>query len=197
MLRKSIYPQIEGQLNQWADFLASKNITPNQLTLAGAAATFLAGWIYASGNLFFGSLVAGFASFGDMLDGALARRQGKASRFGAFLDSTVDRYADFFLFGGLALYFAERGHAGWFLIVMAILLGSFVTSYTKARAEGLNIPCEVGAFERAERIIILILGTLITPLLPLCLWILLIGTHATAIQRILHVKKALSSDQKS
>ena len=191
MLRKSFYPQIEGRLNKIADFLAKKKITPNQITLAGAVLTFFAGWIYASGSIFLGGLVAAVASFGDMLDGALARRLEKTTRFGAFLDSTVDRYADFFLFGGLALYFAERDYAGWCVIVLGILLGSFITSYAKARAEGLQIPCNVGAFERAERIIILILGSLITPLLPLALWILLIGTHATAIYRILHVKNEL------
>ncbi|MBI3316678.1 MAG: CDP-alcohol phosphatidyltransferase family protein [Candidatus Omnitrophica bacterium] len=194
MLNKTLRPKFEGLINQVASWFEKKGFTPNQLTLAGLALSLLAGWIFASGHLFFGGLVLIGGSLGDLLDGALARKTGKITRFGAFLDSTVDRYCDFFLFGGLILFFAELGKAGYMLLTLGALLGSFVTSYAKARAEGLNLECNVGFFERAVRVIILALGVLIVPLLPLALWALFLGTHVTALQRILHVKKLLEKN---
>lgn len=192
MLRKLVYPKIEGYINLAAEFLNEQEFSPNQLTLAGMALNFLAGCVYAMGNFFLAGIILVVASLADMLDGPLARVSRRASAFGAFLDSTVDRYSDFFIFGGLALYFARQNQGPWFLIVMGILLGAFVTSYAKARAESLIKECPVGVFERAERIIILAVGSIIWPLWPLCLWILLIGTHATAIQRILYTQKILT-----
>ena len=193
MLRKAIYPKVENLLNRVATSLNKYSLTPNQLTLAGLCVNFLAGWIFASGYLFLGGIFLILASLGDLLDGPLARVSGRASKFGAFLDSTIDRYSDFFLFGGLSLYFAQRGEMGWFLMVLGIILGSFVISYSKARAENFIANCSVGVFERAERVIALALGALIPPLLPWILWILFIGTHVTAIQRILYTQKQLKA----
>ena len=192
MLRKAIYPKVEGLLTQTARLLDRRGISPNQLTLAGLSLNFLAGWIYASGGLFLGAVVVLIAALGDLLDGPLARMSGRVTKFGAFLDSTVDRYSDFFLFGGLALYFAERGRSDWFLLTLGIIMGSFITSYAKARAENFIENCGVGIFERAERVILLALGTLIPFLLPLVCWILFLGTNATAIHRILHTRKTLT-----
>lgn len=192
MLRKTLYPKAESLINRVAALLHQKGITPNQLTLGGLILNFFAGWIYAGGSLFLGALVTLIAGLADLLDGPLARNTGKATKFGAFLDSTADRYSDFFLFGGLALNFVSRGKEDWLLLVLGIILGSFVTSYAKARAENLISDCNVGLFERAERVILLILGTLFYPLLPLVLWVLFLGTHATAIHRILHTRKMLS-----
>ncbi|MBI4115316.1 MAG: CDP-alcohol phosphatidyltransferase family protein [Candidatus Omnitrophica bacterium] len=191
MLRKHLYPKVEPLLKQAATFCSERNLTPNQLTLAGLAVNFLAGWAYYGGILFLGGLLTLLAGLGDLLDGPLARLTGKASRFGAFLDSTVDRYSDFFLFGGLTLHFASEESYGKCLVTLGILLGAFVTSYAKARGENLIPSCTVGLLERAERVLLLALGTLIPPLLPLILGILLVGTHATALQRIFYVKQAL------
>ena len=131
------------------------------------------------------------AALGDLLDGPLARLTGKTSQFGAFLDSTVDRYSDFFLFSGIAYYFASEGSWGWFWVTLGVLLGAFLTSYAKARAENFLPNFSVGFLERAERIILLALGSILTPLFHFSLVILLIGTHATAFQRIWSVKKSL------
>ena len=131
------------------------------------------------------------AALGDLLDGPLARVGNRTSKFGAFLDSTVDRYSDFFLFGGLALCFARQGQTSELLLTLGIILGSFIISYAKARAENLIEDCSVGIFERAERVIVLAVGTIFWPLLPLTLWILLLGTHATALQRIVYTYKSL------
>ncbi len=197
MLRKSVYPKIEARLNAWAQILNAKGFTPNQLTLAGLGVTFLAGWLFASGHFFLGGIVMLTAGLADMLDGPLARTSGKASKFGAFLDSTVDRYSDFFLFGGLALFYANNNEPGKLLLVLGSLAGAFVTSYSKARSENFIQSCSVGVFERSERVIALGLGSLFSFLMPLALWVLFIGTNATAIQRILFVQKSLSSEDSS
>ncbi len=193
MLRRLTYDKVEPLLNQGARFLSEKKITPNQLTLAGLALNFLAGWALTGGLLVLGGFLMLIAGLGDLLDGPVARLTGKASRFGAFLDSTVDRYSDFFLFGGLAYHFATEELWGRCLVTLGILLGAFITSYAKARAESLIPSCSVGVIERAERVLALVVGIFIPPLLPWILGILLVGTHATALQRIFFVRKELQA----
>ncbi len=189
-LRETLYPKVEPIANAIVSFLKAQGISPTQLTLAGAALSFLTGVIYAKGYLFLGGIVLFVAGAADLLDGLLARTTGKTSLFGAFLDSVVDRY--FFVFAGLATYFVRNGEIFWFFVTLGIILGSVVISYTKARAENFIKNCGVGIFGRSERILLLIAGTLVTPLLKLVLLVLLVGTHATAIQRILHTKKTLA-----
>ena len=191
MLRKAIYPKIESTLNQAALWFNQKNISPNQLTLGGLALAFLAGWLYAGGHFFMGGIFLILSSLGDMLDGPLARATGRSSKFGAFLDSTVDRYADFFIFGGFAIYFASHDKPGWLFITLGIIMGAYITSYAKARAENLITECNTGVFERPERIIALAVASFIPFLRPLALLVLFIGTNATAIQRILYTQENL------
>ncbi|MFH1800986.1 MAG: CDP-alcohol phosphatidyltransferase family protein [Candidatus Omnitrophota bacterium] len=191
-LRETLYPKVEPIVTRIVSFLASQGISPTQLTFAGAALSLLTGVIYAKGYLFLGGILLSVAGTADLLDGPLARSTGKASPFGAFLDSTVDRYSDFFVLAGLATHFARAGEPFWFFVTLGIILGSFAVSYTKARAENFIKNCGVGFFGRSERIVLLIVGTLITPLLKLVLLVLVVGTHVTAIQRILHTKKTLA-----
>lgn len=179
-------------MNRSARFCSEKKVTPNQLTLAGLALNFLAGWAYSGGLFILGGMLVLVGALGDLLDGPLARLTAKTSKFGAFLDSTVDRYSDFFLFGGVTYYFAQEESWGWCLTGLGILLGSFITSYAKARAESLMESCPVGFFERPERILILLIGSFIPPVLGWALAILLVGTHVTALQRILFVRRSLS-----
>ncbi len=192
MLRKALYPKIESLLNQTAGELHKKGFTPNQLTLAGLALNFVAGWIYSGGHLFWGGIFTLLAALGDMLDGPLARSTEKVTKFGAFLDSTVDRYSDFFIFGGLAIFYAHQSQNFLLLLCMGTIAGAFVTSYSKARAENLIPQCNVGIFERPERIIIFAAGSVFWPLMPLALSILFIGTNATAVHRILYTQQTLS-----
>lgn len=193
MLRNLIYTKVEPLLNRIARLLSEKNLSPNHLTLGGAFINLLAGWAYGGGLFFLGGILLLLGSVGDLLDGPLARLTGKTSHFGAFLDSTVDRYSDFFVFAGVAYFYATEGSWGWCWVSLGILLGAFVTSYTKARAESLLPSCPVGVFERAERILLLALGSLVAPLLPWVLGVLLVGTHATALQRIWFVRSQLKS----
>ncbi len=193
MLRKILYPKIEMLLNKIASFLHAKGITANQLTFAGLGLNVVVGLVYMAGLLPLGGILLLVAGLGDMLDGPVARVSGKASPSGAFLDSVVDRYSDFLVFGGLAAYFAVTGQIGSFLLVMGTIAGAFVTSYTKARAENFISACSVGVFERPERLILLSIGTCFTGLLGLVLWILCIGTHLTVIQRVLFTRKQLKN----
>jgi len=193
-LRETLYPKVEPIAIAIVSFLKAQGISPTQLTLGGAVLSFLTGVIYAKGYLFLGGIMLFVAGAADLLDGLLARTTGKTSSFGAFLDSVVDRYSDFFIFAGLATYFIRNGEIFWFFVALGIILGSVVISYTKARAENFIKDCGVGVFGRSERILLLIAGTIIAPLLKLVLLVLLVGTHVTALQRIFHTKKALAEE---
>ncbi|HOW58666.1 MAG TPA: CDP-alcohol phosphatidyltransferase family protein [Candidatus Omnitrophota bacterium] len=197
MLRKVLYKKFEPLITKVVSFLADRGILPYQLSFAGAALSLLTGVIYAKGYLFLGSIFLLAAGLGDLLDGPLARLTGKASSFGAFFDSTIDRYSDFFIFGGLAAFFVWQGEVFWFFVTLGIILGTFLVSYTKARAENFIKNCGVGIFGRAERILLLAVATFFSPLLKLVLLVLLIGTHATAVHRILHTRKTLEQTPNS
>ncbi len=196
-LRETLYPKVEPIANRIVSFLKAQGISPTQLTLAGAVLSFLTGVIYAKGYLFIGGIALFTAGACDLLDGLLARTTGKTSSFGAFFDSVVDRYSDFFVFAGLSVYFVRTGEIFWFFVTLGTLLGSLVVSYTKARAENFIKNCGIGIFGRSERVLLLIAGTLVAPLLKFVLLVLLVGTHATAIQRILHTKKILAEPPQS
>lgn len=196
-LRETLYPKVEPIVTRIVSFLTSQGISPNQLTLAGVALSFLTGVIYAKGYLFLGGVMLIVAGAADLIDGPLARATGKVNSFGAFLDSTIDRYSDFFVFAGLAVHFVRIGEIFWFLVMLGIILGAFAVSYTKARAENLIKNCGVGVFGRPERILILAAATILSPFLKLALLVLLVGTHTTAVQRILHTKKTLAETPRS
>ena len=196
MLRDLVYPKIKPLLSTVARFLHSRGFTPNQLTLAGLSLNFVCGFFYATGHLFLGAVMILVAGLGDLLDGALARETGQVTKFGAFLDSVTDRYSDFFIFGGLAVHFARSGQHGYLLLTLGLLAGAYVVSYAKARAENFIENCGVGLFDRPVRLILFGVGTAFHVLLPAALWILFIGTNATAVHRILHTKKVLTEPPK-
>jgi CDP-diacylglycerol--glycerol-3-phosphate 3-phosphatidyltransferase len=125
-----------------------------------------------------------------MLDGAVAREAGLTSRFGAFLDSTVDRYAEMFVFAGLLVYFVQvEGSTLYALLTFLAAGGSYMVSYTRARAEGLGLRCEVGLMERPERLILMLVAILIGLLaVKIALWVLTGLVTWTSWQRIRHVR---------
>lgn len=195
MLRKTVYPYVETYLKLAVKPLVAGGITPNQITLAGLALNLVAGCIYATGHFTAGALMLLVAGIGDLLDGVLARETGKITKFGAFLDSSCDRYSDFFLFGGIALHYAYLNEGGYVVLTLGCLAGAYEVSYTKARAENFIENCGVGIFDRAVRLIALFIGTFLPFLAPLALWIIFLGSNATAVHRILHTKKALDAAQ--
>jgi phosphatidylglycerophosphate synthase len=159
--------------------------SPNFLTVTGFLLTLCAALIIPY-NIRLGGIVILFGGIFDMLDGIVARTSGRVTRFGAFLDSVLDRYSDAVLFLSLAYYLAAQGnHAGSFLS-LGTMAGAFLVSYARARAEGLGQSCHNGIMERPERIILLIFATLTGWLMPV-LWIMLVLTHITVFQRIYHV----------
>lgn len=159
------------------------------LVVIGAAALAAAGSFFASGIVF----ILGVPL--DVLDGAIARAMQRKNRFGALLDSTLDRYADGFMFFGLAYYFAARSQLTEMSVAVLALIGAFAVSYVRARAEGLDIrSIKEGAFDRFARTVILIL-TLLTGWIVPGLIILAIGNHLTALQRIYIVYQLTRGDE--
>jgi phosphatidylglycerophosphate synthase len=159
--------------------------SPNFLSVIGFLITAAAAFIIPH-HLLLGGIFIMIGGIFDMLDGIVARTTGKATKFGAFLDSVLDRYSDALLFLSIAWYLAAHGdHTGSFLSI-GTLVGAFLISYARARAEGLGESCHTGIMERPERIILLIVATLTGWLVPV-LWIMLTLTHVTVIQRVYYV----------
>jgi phosphatidylglycerophosphate synthase len=164
-------------------------VSPDHLTFAGIVFGGLAGLAFARGRLVLAGIFLILAGVSDMLDGSLARASGEASPFGSYIDSVADRFTEALIFTGIAWHLRGRTEL---LLVLAALAGSFLVSYTKARAEALGVGCEVGLMERPERIIVLVAGALLDQLVP-ALWVLAVLTMLTAGQRVLHVRKMMRS----
>lgn len=187
MMSKYIRPYFLDPMARLAHWLHQRGVTPNAVTLTGFALTLISTLMLARGILFWGGLILWAASMFDMLDGALARYSNQVSKFGAFLDSTLDRYSESITFLGLAFYFAYvPGSQTELLLIFLTLIGSWMVSYTRARAEGLGIECKVGILQRPERLTILIAGLILGLVLP-ALWVLAIFTNVTSFQRIYEV----------
>jgi CDP-diacylglycerol--glycerol-3-phosphate 3-phosphatidyltransferase len=168
-------------------WLQAAGVTPNALTFTGFFLTAITALLLGGGYFRWGAIVLLIASFFDMLDGSLARATAQSSPFGAFLDSTLDRYSESITFLALAVYYSSTSATRIELVlVFVILIGSLMVSYTRARAEALNIECKAGMLQRPERIVLLIIGLLIGWLTPV-LWIMAILTNVSAVQRIYEV----------
>jgi CDP-diacylglycerol--glycerol-3-phosphate 3-phosphatidyltransferase len=179
-------------LNPIAVLFHRVGLTPDQVTFGGLLLSLAAGAALAAGRFPLATLLLLVGSLCDVLDGSLARLSGRSSRFGAFLDSTVDRYAEMAVFMGLGLHFAATGDVFNVGLTFAAATGSLLVSYARARAEGLGLDCKVGLMERPERLVLLIIGAAWGPAgMRIVLWILAVLTHVTAVQRVLHVKALL------
>ena len=141
-----------------ANWLVKRGVHPNTITVVGTLCTVVGGIIYGTGHIRTGGFFLGITALFDVLDGTVARRSNKSSMFGAFLDSTLDRLADGFVLGGLAVFYAtSRIHGSVPLMITALLglVGAFLTSYTRARAESLGLDAKVGLLQRPERVVLL------------------------------------------
>lgn len=168
-------------------WLQGTGITPNALTYTGFILTLLTAFVLAAGYFRIGALLLFVASIFDMLDGALARATTQSSPFGAFLDSTLDRYSESLTFLALAVYYSRDASTRTeVVLIFVIIIGSLMVSYTRARAEALNIECKVGIMQRPERVVLLIFGLLIGWVQPI-LWIMAVLTNFSALQRIYEV----------
>jgi CDP-diacylglycerol--glycerol-3-phosphate 3-phosphatidyltransferase len=204
MLNKYARAFFTRVLTPFAAFLLRRGVTPDTVTLIGTAGV-VAGALafYPRGEFFWGTVVITLFVFSDLVDGNMARQMGRSSRWGAFLDSTLDRVADGAVFGGLALWYAGRGDNLTLCAVTIFCLASGqVVSYTKARGEAIGLKVAVnGLVERSERLVItLVLCGLagfhrtfgvpgIQWLLPIALWVVAVGSLITLVQRVVTVRR--------
>ncbi len=163
-------------------------VSPNALTLTGFFLTSFGAYII-SFNFPAGGAVILQGSLFDSLDGMVARANHRTSALGAYLDSVLDRYSDAFIFLGVAYHFRDNPIPA--ALSLGALAGAYLVSYTRARAEGLGVDCKVGIMERPERIILITAGAMSGFIVP-ALWVLLVFTHFTALQRIAHTRKELA-----
>jgi len=188
------YWTLTGWVKGWADVildplarvLARLGVQPNLLSLIGFFAASAAGAVVAAGYISQGGLLFLLSGPFDALDGSLARTAGLESRFGAFLDSFIDRYSEAAVLFGILCWSTFHDRHILVLVTFLTMIGSLMVSYARARAEGLKISCKVGLFTRLERFIVLTL-TLITQQLLVGLTILAFLTNFTALQRLFHV----------
>ena len=172
-------------LGSIVNLLAALRVKPNILTLIGLFINVFAAILFANGMFTWAGLVVLFAGIFDMVDGEVARRTGHVTRFGAFFDSVIDRYSDMILFFGLVVWYAKLDRIFYAGLVVLSLIGSIMTSYTRARAESLIPACKVGFLERPERIVLLIIGAL-TNRMGAAMWVMAILSNWTVSQRIWH-----------
>ena len=182
-----------------ADLLVRWRVSPNVITTIGTLCSMTGGIIYGTGHIRAAGWFLGLTALFDVLDGTVARRTGRSTVFGAFYDSTLDRVADGFVLGGLAAFFAlSPTHRSVAMVVTCLLgiIGTFLTSYTRARAEALGIDAKVGLMQRPERVTLLsapqalfglaLDGWVLTSIIVL----LTVTAWITAVQRVIYVYRA-------
>jgi CDP-diacylglycerol--glycerol-3-phosphate 3-phosphatidyltransferase len=184
--------------------LARTRVTPNALTASGVTLCLAASVLVLFENrhelLFYwlAAVVFVAGSVLDILDGALARAGGKTTPFGAFLDSTTDRISEGFMLTAIAFVFARHGREVFVAVAMAAVAGSFLVSYTRARAEALGLRGDVGIGSRAERVVVITAGLVLAPwgVLPWAIAVLTLTAWVTVVQRVLHVRGQLREASK-
>ncbi|MFC1950112.1 CDP-alcohol phosphatidyltransferase family protein [Chloroflexota bacterium] len=172
--------------------LARTPITPNTITWLGFLLTIGAVILITTGHLLAAGFVVLIAGFFDILDGALARHTNQVTRFGAVLDSMLDRLSEVVLLIGILVLYAREQSITGILLVNVALIGSLLVSYIRARAEALGLECQVGLFTRTERVIVLALGLLLSQInyaLIIALAIIVVFSFFTVGQRLLYVWK--------
>ena len=173
-------------LSPLSQMLARLGVAPNLLTVAGFLLNLPVAWALAVGRHRLAGVILILAASFDALDGSLARHSAQTTRFGAFLDSVLDRLSEATVLMGLAIFTIRAGDSVGQILVYAAIIGSLMVSYVRARAEGVGIACKVGLFTRFERVGVLIVG-LILGQTRIVLWILAILANLTVLQRIYYV----------
>jgi CDP-diacylglycerol--glycerol-3-phosphate 3-phosphatidyltransferase len=176
--------------------LAAAGVTPNMISVAGFGGNVAAGALAAGGHFLWAGAVMLIFSALDLLDGALARKTGTVTKFGAVFDSVLDRMSEAAVLGGLLFHYtAAGGHTQEIVLCYAAVVGSIMVSYVRARAEGLGLTLREGLFTRAERVILLG-GVLVIGhgAVVWALWLLAVMSHLTAVQRVFNVWRRTSGD---
>ncbi len=170
-------------LEPLARFIGWTGISPNFITVVGFLLTVGVAVVIGYGHLQLGGVLIVLAAGFDAIDGTLARTMGRTSRFGAFLDSTLDRFSEAIIFLGLFIFLVGQGAQTELVLIYMTIVGSLMVSYARARAEGIGVELKQGLLTRFERVGLLVLGLIFNQLL-IVLWILAIFTNFTAVQRI-------------
>jgi CDP-diacylglycerol--glycerol-3-phosphate 3-phosphatidyltransferase len=190
MIGQKIGHQLDPFLYQLIRFVFGNRRNPDFFTWLGFLSTLVASFLLIQDHWRVAGLVILLSGCFDLFDGVVARKSGKVTAFGAFLDSVVDRYSDLFLLLALLIYYLKKGEGDLAILTFVISIGVTLIPYTRARAEALQVQCNIGLMERAERIILFSAGTLFHWMEPV-LWIMAILTHFTVLQRIYHVWRTL------
>jgi len=170
--------------------LAATGLTPNMFTFLGMAVNGWAAVLFATGKFHQAAAVLFLAGFLDMADGQVARRIGRVTAFGAFLDSTLDRYSDLALYMGLVVYYTLIGRGSYMTLAAVAMASSFMVSYSRARAESLIPSCKVGFMERPERLVLLIMGGAFNRMAPV-LWVIATISTLTVVHRVVYTWQEL------
>ncbi|GLW34799.1 phosphatidylinositol phosphate synthase [Actinoplanes regularis] len=182
-------------VNPVARFLLKIGVTPNAVTIAGTVGVLIGSYFGARGHLLAGTVIVTACALTDALDGTMARMRGGTGRFGALLDSSMDRLADGAVFGAVAYYLAGQGNPyGGLVAALISLVAGQVVSYVKARAQSLGLNADVGLAERLERLLIVGVGGLLGAAglewgLPAALWVLAVLSLVTVFQRLIHAAR--------
>lgn len=197
MDKRAVQANARKVLDPVVNVLVALHVSPLLVSLFGLAFSVWGGIVVARGWLLMGGVFLLLAGLCDVLDGDVARRLGRASRFGAFIDSMLDRVSEFVYFGGI-LMFVVRRPSGFEVyepvVIMLALMGSVLTSYARARAEGVGIECKVGVMERPERIALMAIGLIAGYRFLMAVMILLAATSLyTVFQRIRHVHRVAAA----
>jgi CDP-diacylglycerol---glycerol-3-phosphate 3-phosphatidyltransferase len=172
--------------------LAATGLTPNMFTFLALAVNSWAAAEFAMGNFRQAAAVLFLSGFLDMADGQVARRIGRVTAFGAFLDSTLDRYSDLALYLGLVVYYTLIGRNFYMMLAAVAMASTFMVSYSRARAESLIPSCKVGFMERPERLVLLIMGGAFNRMAPV-LWVIAAISTITVVHRVVYTWQELKA----
>jgi CDP-diacylglycerol--glycerol-3-phosphate 3-phosphatidyltransferase len=197
MDKRAVQHTARRVLDPVINFLASMHISPMLVSAFGVVLSLWGAVVVARGSLLGGGIFLILAGVCDVLDGDLARKLGRASSFGAFIDSLLDRVSELAFYGGILMFvFRDRNDVPIYepVVILLALMGSILTSYARARAEGIGIECKVGVMERPERIALMALGLIAGYKFLLAVMMLLaVTTLVTVVQRVRHVQRVAAA----
>ncbi len=174
--------------------IALTRIHPNVLTALGLVINIVAAVLFGGGHFLAGGLVVLGASIFDFADGKVARNTNRATLFGAFFDSVIDRYSDLALYMGLLVHYARSDRIFYVVLVAVVMTGSVMVSYTRSRAECILPSCKVGFLERPERVVLIIIGSLANRMAPV-LWVIAVLSNITVIHRCVYTWQETQKDR--
>lgn len=184
--------RFKGIVDPVARFMNNLGLMPNTMTLLGLLGNTIGAILIAQGEMTWGGILIWLMGPVDALDGAMARLRGMASDYGAFVDSVTDRYSELVIFAGMLYYFAQQGNVLAGILVFVAAAGSVLVSYVRARGQSLGADTKVGILTRMERYLVLAPGLIFQQ--PVwALWIIAILANITAVQRIIDVRRQLTS----